>query len=515
MKKSIVRVCVILILAAMALSVFAGCAEKADNKASQQVPASSAPKASDDKKPATVKVMYDFNVDPQGMPLSNNKYTEYIKQKTGVDVQIDSPGSANYVDKVNIVMASGNYPDAVMINDRNYVFQFASNGILADLAPYINDNAKYPNVKKFMPAEAFLPVTEGSKIWAFPYNRQDAINQVVYVRKDWMAKLNLKTPKTLDEFYQVMKAFTEKDPDGNGKNDTFGLLSNNSFSNGARMIFAAFDATNYKIIDGKVTSPEITTQYKDALKFLNKLIKEKIMDSEYTTTTTNIYMDKLKTGKYGMTSNFWHGDQFPEFKNDKKVHEVWDALDFPTKPDGTPSKLYYTTVNRHYILVPGKGKNIDALMRLFDWAVSPEGTRFAYLGVENEEYKMADGKVQVIKPPFITQWMFSLVKQGQLNDDVKSYMKTNYPEQAIARLELAVKNGVLDKIAAMLPYYPELSSFNLDKITQEFRDKAVLGNIDIDSSWDDYVKKWRTAGGDKAIQFWTDWYNKEGKNLIK
>ena len=48
-------------------------------------------------------------------------------------------------------------------------------------------------------------------------------NEGILIRKDWLDKLGLKVPKTTDEFFEVMKAFTFKDPDGNGKNDTYGL----------------------------------------------------------------------------------------------------------------------------------------------------------------------------------------------------------------------------------------------------------------------------------------------------
>ena len=44
------------------------------------------------------------------------------------------------------------------------------------------------------------------------------------IRKDWLAKLGLKEPQTVDDLYTIAKAFTEQDPDGNGKKDTYGLI---------------------------------------------------------------------------------------------------------------------------------------------------------------------------------------------------------------------------------------------------------------------------------------------------
>ena len=470
----------------------------------------------------TIHVLYDFNTDPQGMSLTNNKYVNYIEAQTGVKIQIESPGSAGYSDKLNILMASGDTPDAVTIYNKDTVMKFAEEGLLMDLTPFIKKTAKYPNIKKYMPAQAWLPVKDGNKIWAFPNNRQDAFNQCVYIRKDWLAKLHLKTPKTIDDFYNVMKAFTYNDPDGNGKQDTFGLLAKraepgqtyNGLEFGGRMFMAAFDCSSYKIIAGKVTPPEITPQYKDYLAFMAKLVKEKIMDPEYAITTIPINIDKLKTGKYGMTSNFWHGDQLPEYK-EKRIHEVWDAIDFPLRRDGKPAKLSYATVNRHYVAIPKNSKNPAAVMKLLDWAVSPEGLQFTYLGIPNNNYRINNDKIEIIDqaPGWVNA--FNLVKAGILNDKVKSYMAVNYPQQTIDRLTLATRNGQLDKLYAALPFNPELASYDLDSIVAEFREKVILGNADLDKEWNEYVARWKKAGGDKAIQFWTDWYNKAGKKMVK
>jgi putative aldouronate transport system substrate-binding protein len=161
------------------------------------------------------KILFDYNIDPSGLDLLDNKYTQFLKEKTGVDVGIEYPGSTGYTDKLNIRMASGNYPDAAMMQDANKIKQFARDEILTDLTPYFKDQAKYPNISKYLPESAVLPITDGGKIWAFPANRADAFHQVVYIRKDWLEKLNMKVPKTLEEYHQVLKAFTEKDPDGN------------------------------------------------------------------------------------------------------------------------------------------------------------------------------------------------------------------------------------------------------------------------------------------------------------
>ncbi|NHN30172.1 extracellular solute-binding protein [Paenibacillus agricola] len=465
--------------------------------------------------PVTFKVAFDYNVDPQGMSLTDNEYIKYLKEKTGVEIQINSPGTAGYVEKINVLMASGNYPDALALSDgdKDLILKYANDDLLADLSPYINDTAKYPNIKKYMPDSSWLPVTDKGKVWAFPYNRPDGLSQVVYVNKEWLTKLNLQPPKTIDEFYTVMKAFAEKDPDGNGKNDTFGLLTNSTVDAGARIFKAGFNAEAYSIKDGKVTPPEITNEYKEYLKYLNKLVAEKILDPEFPTITSAIFQQKFKTLRYGVISGFWHYPSGLEIPKD--VMDKYMAIELPAQKDGKPSVFTYPSLNRHYIAIPKSTKNIDRLMKFLDWAVSPEGMKFSMIGIPDVNYKETNGKIEAAKQLAPIHWAFSLVRTGQLNDDIKKYIGVVYPPQAVDNLTMANKIGKLDTLRAALPYYPDLAGFNLKKIVDEYTTKAVLGNADVDKTWDEYVARWRSAGGDKAIQYWTDWYNKEGKAVVK
>lgn len=459
--------------------------------------------------PAKFRVLFDFNVDPQGMSLEDNEYTRFLLEKTGVKIELESPGSAGYMDKLNVLMASGNYPDAFMITDRDKLLQFAADGLLTDLAPYLD---KYPNLKNKMPKDAWLPVTQQGKIWAVPFNRHDGFHQVVYINKKWLDNLNLPVPKTIDDFYNVLKAFTERDPDGNGKNDTFGLLGNNDLSYGGRIFQAAFDAETYKVVNNQLIPPEISNEYREYLTFMNRLIQEKILDPEWPTITSTVFREKVNTGKYGMFNGFWHFKTGREFA--PGVMDNYIAIEPPLKKDGTPSYFTYATTNRHYIAIPKTTKNVEQLLRFFDWVVSDEGTRFVYLGIEGVHYTMNNGKPQLTsnaKHPI--HWAFSLVKQGNLDDKVKEYLKFEYSDEVLGYLELANRIGRLDKIAASLPYFQELSAYNLKQISDEYRAKTVLGNEKIETSWENYVNKYKASGGEKMIQLYTEWYNKEGRNL--
>ncbi len=460
----------------------------------------------------TVRILADFNIMDGIDSLTDNKYVDFIQEKTGVKVVMDSPGGGAYQDKLNVVLASGAEVDSFMAYDRDLVMKLANDDMLVDFAPYIHDEGKYPNIATQMKPEAWLPVTQDGKVYGFPYSRFDAFHQVVYIRKQWLENLGLEVPKTIDDYYNVLRAFTFDDPDQDGEDNTFGLLCGRDLiggvAEGSHIFRSAFDADSYKIIDGMVTPPEITDNYKEYLKFMNKLVSEGLMDPEFPNNNVSVYMDKLKTYQYGMTNYFWHANQLPEY-DEGKVHENWLSVDLPLGQDGNPSKFYYGSINRSYNCTPTTSTKVEPLMKVYDWVCSPdEGERWLYLGIEGDEYQMNDaGDVEVLKQRNSLHWMFTMISPGILNENVKKYNELNYPKETVERLDLAAANGELDELRASLPYYAELSNFNLTKVVEEYAVSAVLGNVDIDATWDDYVNKYKAAGGESAMEFWTEYYN--------
>lgn len=449
-------------------------------------------------------VLFDFNVDAQGMSFTDNEYVDYLEEKTGVRIELESPGTSGYMDKLNVMMASGKYPDAFMVTspNRNKILQFADDDLLVDLKPYLDD---YPNFKN-IPDEAWLPVTgDGGEIWGIPYHRHDAFNQVIYINKTWLDELDMEIPTTIEEFYDVLYAFTHDDPDGNGKNDTFGLLGNEDLSYGGRMFKAMFDAETYKVVDGEVLPPEITDEYKEYLKFMNKLVQDKILEPEWSTTNSSVFREKIGTLKYGAFNGFWHFQTGREFSPGTFDHYI--AITPPVGPNGEETIFNYDSVNRHYMGIPNSIENIEGLLEFYDWVLSSEGTEYTYLGLEDEHYKKTDQGFEQIEEPQPLHWSFSMIKHGQLNDEVKNILEAMHPEDILENLYLATDTGVLDEIASALPYNPDLGVYNLDAIVEEYTANAIMGSGDIDQTWDDYIKRYRSSGGDEAIEFWTEWYN--------
>ena len=126
--------------------------------------------------------------------------------------------------------------------------------------------------------------------------------QNIWLRADWLEKLGLSKPTTLQEFKDVCIAFRDQDPDGNGQNDTLALAIDNNFENGLNALMAAYGAYPNIWIeaeDGTLVYGGIQPEVKSALAELNDWYNQGIVSSEWMTTDRNTMKAQLVNGTAG------------------------------------------------------------------------------------------------------------------------------------------------------------------------------------------------------------------------
>lgn len=187
-----------------------------------------------------------------------------INEYCGVDLQIIHVPSTAYVEKMNLTMASGEMPMVMLAQDRGAsVFQAVRQGAFWEIGPYLKE---FPNLSQASDVVLWNSSFDG-KVYGLYRGRPLGRNGVIY-RSDWVQNLGLSTPKTIDEFYNMLYAFTYKDPDKNGKNDTYGMVMTKymgPFDN----VLTWFGGPNGWGFDaaGNVIPAFMTPEYKDTLKF--------------------------------------------------------------------------------------------------------------------------------------------------------------------------------------------------------------------------------------------------------
>jgi putative aldouronate transport system substrate-binding protein len=267
-------------------------------------------------KPFTLKI-----VAQKAGPLTSN-FSEMVlfqrlEPKTNVKVEWTNIAGADYQEKKNLILASGDLPDAFWNTgfSDNDIVTYGGNGTLIPLEELIDQYApnlkeifkKRPEIRKAITAPDghiyTLPmVIEFQDIGATPF--------FFSINKAWLDKLGMQVPTTFDELHDVLVAFKTQDPNGNGKADEipFSFIFNFWCADIGDW-FGAFnmpDNLNHRIVrDGKVIFTATQPEYKEALAYFHEWYAEGLIDPESFTQDAKIYLAKGKTEEVTLGSYIW------------------------------------------------------------------------------------------------------------------------------------------------------------------------------------------------------------------
>ncbi|UUZ80499.1 extracellular solute-binding protein [Paenibacillus sp. P26] len=244
--------------------------------------------------PTEISVMTVFY--SQEPPNDDNPILKEIEKRTNTRVKISWVSPNSYNDKMNVTLASGDIPDLMLILDPNASTyrSMAQQGAFWDLTDQYKN---YQNLAGFPKESWFYSSLEG-KNYGIPRVRPVDGDFVTQIRKDWLDKLQLKVPSTTAELYEVLKAFAQNDPDGNGKNDTYGMVGD--FSTIEKAFLQSYGAR--KLIDGKLFSTVFDPMEKDYLTWMANAYKEKLIPEDFAVLKDTQIRDMLKAGKAGVTT---------------------------------------------------------------------------------------------------------------------------------------------------------------------------------------------------------------------
>lgn len=326
-----------------------------------------------------------------------------IREKLNINLKyVIIPTGADGETKINAAAAANALPDffqAVSTTTaRNKIIDLNKQGLIAPV----------DDLLKLMPNRAKIHYNDPSALALAKIDgKQMALVEVpnlprregLVIRKDWLDKLGLKTPTTLEELFSVAKAFTEKDPDGNGKNDTYGLggFFDDTWGAGSRFAFFfgaygvpdLWDWDNPSNFGLSVRNPN----FYRALAEFRKWNEAKVIDPDWATIKRDEFRIRWPQGRYGI---MWEDfcalacvANYPKFDNNFPNGE-WMALPAPKGPDG---KAYYGAFGGVGAFFAVSKKAMDAgkgpaIARLLEWMASPEGYYLMGFGVEGVNYKL-------------------------------------------------------------------------------------------------------------------------------
>lgn len=426
----------------------------------------------------------------------DNKIKQAIEKATNSKMKIQWVSGNNYDDKLNVTLASGDIPDLTFIKDpfssvfRNSVAQ----GAFWDLTPFIKD---YPNLSTKISKTAWdLTKMQDGKNYGVPRPRPSEADSFFIVRKDWLDNLGLKVPTTTDELYTVMKAFVEKDPDKNGKNDTIGFAANVGPSDMGSLgaIESSFTGVNgkWKLVDGKLVYAALLPETRKSLEYLAKAYKEKLIPEDFASLKLTQVSDLFKGNKAGiiMDKAGTMSDYYDKMK----------ALD----PNFKQTDFYpVTSINGYNPKGPGFNgmmsipksvpeAKMKRILKMMDTWMNDDVFAIQQYGFEGVDHVVKDG-VKVINTEQLAKDNGPDFNQiVYVADPYASSTKVYFPKE-VNELYTKIqdertKSSVADISTGLFSPTALKALPEIDKKVQDMKTKVILGREPL-TAWDDFVNQ--------------------------
>ena len=262
----------------------------------------------DDK--GRVKISIGLGSSAKILDMEENELTYWLEKTTGYDIEIvEYAGGTDVATQISATIAARqDLPDILWgVNvGASTVSKYGQEGYFVDLRPYYEDVEGKSKIfwermaecltdyqQEYVVNKMIDPDTGG--IYGVPTietSLVDDLDFMVWINRQWLDKLNLQAPTNTDELYTVLKAFKDNDCNGNGDpNDEIPLFGSQNTSSPAKAmnwlinLFIYYnDGHLWQDYDGDGQIESVYTQdkYREALSFIHRLYKEKLL-------TTMIY----------------------------------------------------------------------------------------------------------------------------------------------------------------------------------------------------------------------------------
>ena len=177
---------------------------------------------SGEKEKITVAIYDRGNLNPEEGSMESNRWTEWINENAPVEVEFVAIPRWTSTDKYSTLFASDSAPDLILEYSTSYLGSLISNDCLRPIGDLIdNYSTNYKALLEQYPVMRKMGTVNGELYYLTQCNPVTT-NHTLVMRKDWLDALELEIPQTVDDFYDVLHAFTYEDPDGNGSDDTYG-----------------------------------------------------------------------------------------------------------------------------------------------------------------------------------------------------------------------------------------------------------------------------------------------------
>ncbi|MGI5899131.1 MAG: extracellular solute-binding protein [Christensenellales bacterium] len=422
----------------------------------------------------------------------NNPVLEAIQESANVKLDIELPPQANYNDRVSIIMASNDLPDLIFFFDGNTpnYRNYARDGLLIAVDDYIENYSNLmekANVRGIL-SHAFVPETGFHHAIPRPHIAND---WGIMVRNDWFEKLDMEYPSTPEEFIECARRIAKEDPDGNGKDDTYGtIISPPNLM--VDSIISGFDLGHPLYTpDGKVTLRYEREGYLKLLDFYRQMYEDGSLEPEFYLTKSTVETERFRAGQIGMNIHNMRARDMYMFTEEEAAFPGFD-VEFlpPLKDENGQITLYGAASTWGIFSVTSHAKEPEKVFEFMNWGMSQEGQVLMVVGLEgitHDTYNIDNGMITYVddqlennKKWVSTHFSFGyvrgdgspLITWGRNNDEADELKEYNAQYDSIVDKSLIHIEGLVDGVSDA-----KSTMLDMDNSRLENEIKYILGQM--------------------------------------
>lgn len=492
--------------------------------------------------------------------LNTNAYIKWLEQECGVDIEFEQASSAEALQKLNLSLASGSYPDVYyslqqvqgitshIINST--LMKYGQAGIFIPLNDLIEEYGT--NTKQLFEDVDYLKngiTMPDGNIYALPSYSEIyhcRYSQKMWIDQSWLDNLGLEMPTTTDEFYEVLKAFKEQDPNQNGEADEIPLAGclNAWHSDPYAFLMNSFiydeGDKHFTVTDGEVDTILDKEEYREGLRYVSKLYEEGLIYSEtYTQDATQLKsITSLSPNRVGA---FTVGAPMGVVDGNAELYKNIVVVPPLKGPEGVQYAGYYKYQDLRIggYVITSACENPEAAFKLGDFMYTPDSSIRLRQGEYKVDWKMAeegqktfDGKDAEYAriTPLVTdgdpqnQHMGNTGLFRESNDSFIGLwaVKDDFDIRSMDGIEQLLieqtwpyegyePDETLPPVVFTEEEASELNTIETEvkKYCDEQRTLFITGQRDLDADWDDYVSNLKDLGIDRLVEGYNTAYARQ------
>lgn len=484
----------------------------------------------------------DMNL-PDGDTLEDNEWTRELKERFNIELKVEwmAVDENALSQKVSLAITSGEMPDIMMVPNQVLLTQLVDSDLVEDLdAAYENGMSPYNKaVLDTYGDRKFDTCMFDGKLKAISNYVPGYSFAYTWLRKDWLDKLGLDEPETMDDLMEIAEAFVTQDPDGNGEDDTIGILcdqrvggiyNSNHSMDPIFGYYGSYPRQWLKNEDGSVTYGTIEPETKEALAKLREMYADGLIDEEFTVRNPNDINAPLAAGQCGLMFGPWWAAYTLQDSMNNDPDADWQPYLCPLDANGE-FKTYQQEIHTDWAVVKKGFEHPEAIFKIWSALTEylqpikdlPEGYKTPYRGTSADGKTIVPLTLQISEQDYMPKEYAALNEAEEKKDpDLLSDVmvpvyeaRLKYEEDPVANrdqwsgymartggYEAASRDNV--KVADNCVFFAMTDAMtakwtSLEKMENEMMLAIITGEKDLDY-FDEFVKQWKSLGGDDIMK---------------